>query len=73
MNDEVSEVRRRAGKLREIHTSGGRRFLVLKGTPAGTVPVVSAESYFELNYRAARELGLEASEGMVSRADKVIR
>lgn len=34
MNDEVSEVRRRAGKLREIRTVGGRRFLVLKGTPA---------------------------------------
>lgn len=34
MHDEVSEVRRRAGKLREIRTSGGRRFLVLKGTTA---------------------------------------
>lgn len=34
MHDEVSEVRRRAGKLREIRTVGGRRFLVLKDTPA---------------------------------------
>ncbi|HER42891.1 MAG TPA: hypothetical protein ENO08_00330 [Candidatus Eisenbacteria bacterium] len=34
MRDEVSEVRRRAGKLREIRTAGGRRFLVLEGTPA---------------------------------------
>ena len=34
MHDEISEVRRRAGKLREIRTAGGRRFLVLKDTPA---------------------------------------
>jgi regulatory protein len=34
MHDEISEVRRRAGKLREIRTVGGRRFLVLKDTPA---------------------------------------
>lgn len=34
MHDEVSEVRRRAGKLREIRTAGGRRFLVLSDTPA---------------------------------------
>jgi len=34
MHDEVSEVRRRAGKLREIRTVSGRRFLVLKDTPA---------------------------------------
>ncbi len=46
---------------------------ILKGTPAGTVPVVSAESYFDLNYRAALELGLAVSEGMLSRADRVVR
>ena len=34
MHDEIAEVRRRAGKLREIRTAGGRRFLVLKDTPA---------------------------------------
>jgi len=34
MHDEITEVRRRAGMLREIRTAGGRRFLVLKGTPA---------------------------------------
>lgn len=33
MRDEVSGIRRRAGKLREIRTVHGRRFLVLKGTP----------------------------------------
>jgi putative ABC transport system substrate-binding protein len=46
---------------------------VLRGTPAGTIPVVSAESYFEMNYKVAQELGLSASEGLLSRADKIIR
>jgi putative ABC transport system substrate-binding protein len=46
---------------------------ILRGTPAGTIPVVSAESFFEINYKAARELGLNVSEGLLSRADKIIR
>ncbi len=46
---------------------------ILRGTPAGTIPVVSAESFFEINYKAAQELGLNVSEGLLSRADKVIR
>lgn len=46
---------------------------ILKGTPAGTIPVVSAESYFQLNYKAAREFGLDVSEGLVSSANEVIR
>ncbi len=46
---------------------------IFKGTPAGLIPVVSAESYLDINYRAARELGLEVSEGLLSRADRIIR
>ncbi|MBN1114073.1 MAG: hypothetical protein JXA66_01905, partial [Oligoflexia bacterium] len=46
---------------------------VLKGIPAGSLPVVSAESHFTFNYRAARKLGLNVSEGMLSRANEVIR
>jgi putative ABC transport system substrate-binding protein len=46
---------------------------ILRGTPAGTIPVVSSESYFEINYKAARELGLKMSEGLLGRADKIIR
>jgi regulatory protein len=34
MHDEITEIRRRAGKLREIRTAGGRSFLVLKDSPA---------------------------------------
>jgi putative ABC transport system substrate-binding protein len=46
---------------------------ILKGIPAGTIPVVSAEPYFQLNYRAAKKLGLKVSEGLLSRANEVIR
>ena len=46
---------------------------ILRGTPAGTIPVVSSESYLEINYKAAQELGVPVSEGLLSRADKIIR
>lgn len=46
---------------------------ILKGTQAGTIPVISAESYFEINYKEAQKLGLEVSESMLVQANKVIR
>jgi len=46
---------------------------ILRGTPAGTIPVVSAETFFQLNYTAAQELGLTVSEGLLGQADEVIR
>ncbi len=46
---------------------------ILRGTPAGTIPVVSAEPYFQLDYKAAQELGMNVSEGLLSRADEIIR
>ncbi|MCX6814355.1 MAG: ABC transporter substrate-binding protein [Candidatus Aenigmarchaeota archaeon] len=46
---------------------------VLRGTPAGTIPVVSADSYFQINYKAAQAFGLNVSEGLLARADEIIR
>ncbi len=46
---------------------------VLKGIPVGTIPVISAESFFQINYRVAQELGLPVSEAMLRMADEVIR
>jgi putative ABC transport system substrate-binding protein len=46
---------------------------ILKGEPAGKIPVVSAESFLSINYKAAQKLGLEISEGLLSRADEIIR
>jgi len=46
---------------------------IFKGTPAGDIPVVTAENYFQLSYREAQRLGLNVSEGLLNRADEIIR
>lgn len=46
---------------------------VLSGTPAGKLPVVSAESYFQLNYKVAQEQGIAVSEGLLRQANDIIR
>jgi len=46
---------------------------ILRGTPAGTIPVVTPEARLLINYKATQELGLNASEGLLSRADEIIR
>jgi putative ABC transport system substrate-binding protein len=46
---------------------------VLRGAPAGEVPVVSAENYLEIDYAAARSLGLQVPEGLLARANRILR
>jgi putative tryptophan/tyrosine transport system substrate-binding protein len=46
---------------------------ILRGVPAGTIPVVSAEPYFQLNYKAAKELGLTVPRGLLDKANEIIR
>lgn len=46
---------------------------ILKGMPAGTIPVVTAENDLTLNLRVARKLGLNVSESLVNIAIKVVR
>jgi putative ABC transport system substrate-binding protein len=46
---------------------------ILKGTPAGEVPVVSAEMYLLINYKAAQELGITVPEALLAQATQVIR
>jgi len=46
---------------------------VLKGTPAGTIPVVSAENFLQINYAMAEKLGITVPEGLLAQADEVIR
>lgn len=45
---------------------------IFKGTPAGKIMVVSAESYLQINYRAARKLGLKINESLLSKAKEII-
>ena len=46
---------------------------IFKGTPAGTIPVVTPEAYLMINYKVAKELGLTVPEGLLSRATEIIR
>jgi len=46
---------------------------VLKGTVAGTIPVTTSESSFQINYNAAQKLGVTVPEGLLKQADKIIR
>lgn len=46
---------------------------ILKGAVAGTIPVASAESFLQVNYKAAQAQGLAVPEGVLRQADEVIR
>jgi len=46
---------------------------ILKGTQAGTIMVVTPDNYMKLNYKVIQELGLNVSEGLLSRAKEIIR
>lgn len=46
---------------------------ILQGTPAGEIPVVSAENFIQINYAVAEDLGLTVSESLLGQADEVIR
>ncbi len=46
---------------------------IFKGTPAGTIPVVTPEAYLRINYKLARKLGLNVSESLLSQANEIIR
>lgn len=46
---------------------------ILKGTPAGTIPVVTLEARLRINYIVARKLGLKIPEGLLSLASEIIR
>jgi putative ABC transport system substrate-binding protein len=46
---------------------------ILKGIPAGTIPVVSPEGFLQINYKAAQDIGLTIPKGLLDQADKIIR
>lgn len=46
---------------------------ILKGTPAGSIPIVSADNYLILNIKKADKLGLKLSDALLGRANKIIR
>jgi len=46
---------------------------VLRGSPAGKLPVSTAEPRLIINYRAIQKMGLNVSEGMLSKASEIMR
>jgi len=46
---------------------------VLGGTAAGTIPVVTADGYLVINYKAALTQGVTIPEGLLKQADEIIR
>lgn len=46
---------------------------VIKGVKAGTIPVISPEPYLIINYKVAKELGLTVPDGLLHRANEIIR
>jgi len=46
---------------------------VLRGIPAGTIMVVSSETFLKFNYKLAQEMELTVSEGLLERAVEIIR
>jgi putative ABC transport system substrate-binding protein len=46
---------------------------ILKGTPAGSIPVATSNMYLTINYKEAQRLGLKVPDSLLQQAVKVIR
>jgi putative ABC transport system substrate-binding protein len=45
---------------------------ILKGTPAGTIPIMTTQPYLFINYKKAQELGLTVPQGLLKQATEII-
>jgi putative tryptophan/tyrosine transport system substrate-binding protein len=46
---------------------------IFRGTPAGTIPVVTSESVFKIDIKAAQALGVTVPDGLLKQADEIIK
>jgi putative tryptophan/tyrosine transport system substrate-binding protein len=46
---------------------------IFHGTPAGEIPLVTPNNHLWLNYKVAKELGLNINEGLLGSAEHIIR
>jgi putative tryptophan/tyrosine transport system substrate-binding protein len=46
---------------------------IFRGTPAGSIMVITPSAHLRINYKKAQELGLSVPEGLLNRADGIIR
>jgi ABC-type uncharacterized transport system substrate-binding protein len=65
------------GLLPDAKLTGGQAAIlvdkVLKGTRAGTIPVVTTEGSFQINMKVAQAMGLKVPDGLLKMANEVIR
>jgi putative tryptophan/tyrosine transport system substrate-binding protein len=46
---------------------------IFEGTAAGTIPVITADSTFQIEINAAQQLGVTVPEGLLKQADRIIK
>jgi putative ABC transport system substrate-binding protein len=46
---------------------------ILKGTKAGTIPVVSSDSFLALNLKAAQRFGVTVPDSLLAQAEEIVR
>lgn len=45
---------------------------ILQGMPAGTIPVISSENFFQIDYNIAQKFGITIPEELLNTADEII-
>lgn len=65
------------GLLPDPNTVGQQSALladkIFEGTPAGSIPVITPENYFQINYKAAQTLGITVPIALLKQANKIIK
>ena len=46
---------------------------IFRGTPAGTIPVLTSDYFFQINYKATQALGVIVPDSLLRQADEIIR
>ena len=46
---------------------------ILKGTQAGTIPVVSSDNYLQIDVNVAKTFGIDVPEGLLLQANEIVR
>ena len=46
---------------------------ILKGTPAGSIPVLTAQTFLTINLKVATKMGIKVSEDILSQANVIVR
>jgi putative ABC transport system substrate-binding protein len=62
-----------ADQLEPGFLAAGLADKILRGVPAGSIPVVTTKSHLIINYRKLREIGLDPPESLLKQASEIVR